>query len=215
MLHNAALSLIELAGGLNMFVDVTKSHYLDKITECYLHFIGKVWFRKATRMRWFIFQNWRFIQITCTSQQGFRSRRAKGIWCISRLAVENVSAGTHSFYLGGHLEIDCWVAFSLPLTGRLPFPSSFHSSAGSPWLWNSITSDGCWWRHMQWWLWIITEYRGRTETDRRKTENGEKWLRAQNGWWPNWIRLILWRWSCCATERWNQEVKLCCSRGYY
>lgn len=32
------------------------------------------------------------------------------------LATENVWTWTHSFYRGSHLEIECWVAFSLPLT---------------------------------------------------------------------------------------------------
>lgn len=102
-----------------------------------------------------------------------------------RLAIENVWTGTHSLYLGGHLEIECWVAFSLPLTGRLSLFLSLDFSPLRPWLRNSIKSDWCWWRHTERWLWIIAEYWGRTETDRRKARKrgtiaGSEWLMTES-----------------------------------
>lgn len=81
--------------------------------------------------------------------------------------------------------MECWVAFPLPLTGRLSFSLSLDSSPLRPWLRNSIKSDGCWWRHTERWLWIIAEYWGRTETDRRKqrkreTIAGSEWLMVES-----------------------------------
>lgn len=96
-----------------------------------------------------------------------------------RLAIENVWTGTHSFYLGGHLEIECWVAFSLPLTGRLSFSlSGFLCSV-------PLTAK----LHKEWWM--LMETHGvvimdhcrvsRKDRDRQtETERGDCWLRMVN-----------------------------------
>lgn len=95
-----------------------------------------------------------------------------------RLAIENVWTGTHSFYLGGHLEIECWVAFSLPLTGRLSFLLALDFSPLCPWLRNSIKSDGCWWRHRV----VIMDHRRDSRKDgnweKRETPAALQWLKT-------------------------------------
>lgn len=96
-----------------------------------------------------------------------------------RLAIENVWTGTHSFYLGGHLEIECWVAFSLPLTGRLSFSlPRFLSSA-------PLTAK----LHKEWWMLmethgvVIMDHLGvlRKDGDRQTETEKERRLQAQNG----------------------------------